>query len=70
MEGVGEELGGWRKEIGELEDMRAQSRELQLGQDFISQLDTFLPVSSQLLQGEKKGDNYRHQYSDTPELVC
>ena len=69
MEGVGEELGGWRKEIGELEDMRAQSRELQLGQDFISQLDTFLPVSSQLLQGEN-GDNYRHQYSDTPELVC
>ena len=45
MEAVAEELGGWRKEVDELEEMKSQSGELQLGKDFISQLDTFLPVS-------------------------
>ena len=45
MEGVQEELEGWRKEVDELKEIQSQSKELQLGEDFVSQLNTFLQVS-------------------------
>ncbi|CAI8046229.1 Protein diaphanous homolog 1 [Geodia barretti] len=49
VEAVAEELGGWRKEVDELEEMKSQSGELQLGKDFISQLETFLPEANSIL---------------------
>ena len=45
VDAVEEELGEWRKEVDQLREMVSQSNEMQLGEDFVSQLDQFLPVS-------------------------
>ena len=46
VEAIEEELGDWRKELDELQEMMSHSKEMNLGTDFISQLQHFLPVKS------------------------